>query len=111
MSLAPLQCLLRTSRDRWLSLQDRGVGDFRPPLEERLVLAEPHDGQPAALLLGVFIYWGWESAVNLNEETEGEVTRPLAGLDLWLPCGPCFQSLLLAVLSPRPPHRRWESRA
>ena len=23
-----------------------------------------------ALLLGVFIYWGWESAVNLNEETE-----------------------------------------
>jgi amino acid transporter len=34
-----------------------------------------------ALLLGIFIYWGWESAVNLNEETEGEVTRPgLAGL-------------------------------
>ncbi len=35
----------------------------------------------AALLLGVFIYWGWESAVNLNEETEGSVTAPgLAGL-------------------------------
>ena len=35
----------------------------------------------AAMLLGIFIYWGWESAVNLNEETEGEVTRPgLAGL-------------------------------
>jgi amino acid transporter len=34
-----------------------------------------------ALLLGVFIYWGWESAVNLNEETEGSVTAPgLAGL-------------------------------
>ncbi len=34
-----------------------------------------------ALLLGVFIYWGWESAVNLNEETEGEATAPgLAGL-------------------------------
>jgi amino acid transporter len=34
-----------------------------------------------AMLLGVFIYWGWESAVNLNEETEGDVTRPgLAGL-------------------------------
>jgi amino acid transporter len=34
-----------------------------------------------AMLLGIFIYWGWESAVNLNEETEGEVTRPgLAGL-------------------------------
>jgi amino acid transporter len=34
-----------------------------------------------ALLLGVFIYWGWESAVNLNEETEHSVTAPgLAGL-------------------------------
>lgn len=34
-----------------------------------------------ALLLGVFIYWGWESAVNLNEETENSVTAPgLAGL-------------------------------
>ena len=34
-----------------------------------------------ALLLGVFIYWGWESAVNLNEETDGDVTKPgLAGV-------------------------------
>ena len=34
-----------------------------------------------SLLLGIFIYWGWESAVNLNEETGGDVTRPgLAGL-------------------------------
>ena len=34
-----------------------------------------------AMLLGIFIYWGWESAVNLNEETGGDVTRPgLAGL-------------------------------
>lgn len=34
-----------------------------------------------ALLLGVFIYWGWESAVNLNEETGGNVRAPgLAGL-------------------------------
>lgn len=30
----------------------------------------------AALLLGVFAYWGWESAVNLNEETEGESSTP-----------------------------------
>jgi len=34
-----------------------------------------------AMLLGIFIYWGWESAVNLNEETDGDVNRPgLAGL-------------------------------
>jgi amino acid transporter len=34
-----------------------------------------------ALLIGVFIYWGWESAVNLTEETEDSVRAPgLAGL-------------------------------
>lgn len=26
------------------------------------------------MLVGVFIYWGWESAVNLNEETENSAT-------------------------------------
>jgi amino acid transporter len=30
----------------------------------------------SALLLGVFAYWGWESAVNLNEETEGSSSTP-----------------------------------
>ncbi|MGW1786619.1 APC family permease [Streptomyces sp. NPDC002143] len=30
----------------------------------------------AALLLGVFIYWGWESAVNLTEETEDPASAP-----------------------------------
>ncbi len=28
------------------------------------------------LLTGVFIYWGWESAVNLNEETENSNSSP-----------------------------------
>ncbi|MBT2407802.1 MULTISPECIES: APC family permease [unclassified Streptomyces] len=28
------------------------------------------------LLLGVFIYWGWESAVNLTEEVEHSATAP-----------------------------------
>ncbi|MFC8654362.1 APC family permease [Streptomyces sp. JL1001] len=28
------------------------------------------------LLLGVFIYWGWESAVNLTEETEDSASAP-----------------------------------
>ena len=33
------------------------------------------------LLLGVFIYWGWESAVNLTEETEDSARAPgLAGV-------------------------------
>jgi amino acid transporter len=35
----------------------------------------------SALLLGVFIYWGWESAVNLTEETEdGSHAAGLAGV-------------------------------
>ena len=33
----------------------------------------------AGLLLGVFAYWGWESAVNLTEETDGLRRRPRAG--------------------------------
>jgi amino acid transporter len=32
----------------------------------------------SALLLGVFIYWGWESAVNLTEETQN--SRTTSGL-------------------------------
>jgi amino acid transporter len=30
----------------------------------------------AGLLIGVFIYWGWESAVNLTEETEDSANTP-----------------------------------
>lgn len=30
----------------------------------------------AALLIGVFIYWGWESAVNLTEETTDSTRSP-----------------------------------
>lgn len=30
----------------------------------------------AGLLLGVFAYWGWESAVNLTEETQDSATAP-----------------------------------
>ena len=30
----------------------------------------------AGLLLGVFIYWGWESAVNLTEEVAGSPSAP-----------------------------------
>jgi len=30
----------------------------------------------SALLIGVFIYWGWESAVNLTEETEDSRSSP-----------------------------------
>ena len=34
------------------------------------------DALVLGLLTGVFIYWGWESAVNLNEETEDSDSAP-----------------------------------
>ncbi len=34
------------------------------------------DALVAALLVGVFLYWGWESAVNLTEETEDSRRAP-----------------------------------
>jgi amino acid transporter len=34
------------------------------------------DALISALLIGVFIYWGWESAVNLTEETEDSRRAP-----------------------------------
>lgn len=34
------------------------------------------DALTGGLLLGVFIYWGWESAVNLTEEVEDSATAP-----------------------------------
>jgi amino acid transporter len=37
---------------------------------------DDRDALVAALLIGVFIYWGWESAVNLTEETEDSRSAP-----------------------------------
>jgi amino acid transporter len=43
--------------------------------------APSYSGLLSALLLGVFIYWGWESAVNLTEETkDGSRAAGLAGV-------------------------------
>ena len=37
---------------------------------------ETFDALVLGLLTGVFIYWGWESAVNLNEESESSDSSP-----------------------------------
>jgi amino acid transporter len=43
--------------------------------------APSYSGLLSGVLLGVFIYWGWESAVNLTEETEDSSRAPgLAGV-------------------------------
>ncbi len=40
---------------------------------------DSRDALILGVLTGVFIYWGWESAVNLNEETRGRGLAPRPG--------------------------------
>ena len=57
-------------------------GDARPDsIDPSLSWFNPFDIDSratlvSALLIGVFIYWGWESAVNLTEETEDSRSAP-----------------------------------
>jgi amino acid transporter len=57
------------------------AGSVDPSLSWLNPFAIPTGALAGTMLLAVFIYWGWESAVNLNEETEGDVDKPgLAGV-------------------------------
>ncbi|MGA7396018.1 MAG: APC family permease [Solirubrobacterales bacterium] len=81
MQLGPL--LLFVAVALWKVFADDGIkGSIDPSLSWFNPLAIESSGAlTGALLLGVFIYWGWESAVNLNEETGGDATKPgLAGV-------------------------------
>ena len=51
-------------------------GAVSPTLEWLNPFAAGAAGLSAGLLLGVFAYWGWESAVNLNEETTDSSSTP-----------------------------------
>ena len=51
-------------------------GAQMPTLEWLNPFAVGSAGLSAGLLLGVFAYWGWESAVNLNEETTDSSSTP-----------------------------------
>ncbi|MDQ2700791.1 MAG: APC family permease [Actinomycetota bacterium] len=81
MQLGPL--LLFVGVALWKVFAGDGIeGSIQPNLDWFNPLAIDGGGAlTGGLLLGVFIYWGWESAVNLNEETGGDVTKPgLAGV-------------------------------
>jgi amino acid transporter len=52
------------------------AGAQTPTLEWFNPFAMGSVGLSAGLLLGVFAYWGWESAVNLNEETTDSSSTP-----------------------------------
>ena len=60
----------------------KAVGDTSPlaPIDPSLSWLNPFGAGGAALtsglLLGVFAYWGWESAVNLSEETTDGNSTP-----------------------------------
>lgn len=51
-------------------------GAVTPSLDWLNPFAAGAAGLSAGLLLGVFAYWGWESAVNLNEETTDSASTP-----------------------------------
>jgi amino acid transporter len=54
----------------------------------------------SGLLLGVFIYWGWESCVNLNEETRDSARTPgLAAIASTLILLATYLGVGIAVLS------------
>lgn len=53
------------------------AGSSRPELDWFSPLAGPTTSALiSALLIGVFVYWGWESAVNLTEETRNSARAP-----------------------------------
>ncbi|MGY1742253.1 MULTISPECIES: APC family permease [unclassified Blastococcus] len=61
----------------WQALADDGLaGALTPSLSWLDPFAEGGAALTGGLLLGVFAYWGWESAVNLTEETEDSATAP-----------------------------------
>jgi amino acid transporter len=61
---------------------DAPPGSLQPAVSWFSPLAVPNsEALISGLLIGVFIYWGWESAVNINEETQDSTTAPgLAGI-------------------------------
>jgi amino acid transporter len=60
---------------------DGGPKSIDPELSWLNPFGADYSGLLSGVLLAVFIYWGWESAVNLSEETEDSTRAPgLAGL-------------------------------
>jgi amino acid transporter len=55
---------------------DAAAGAPSPALSWLNPFAEGGAALTGGLLLGVFAYWGWESAVNLTEETEDSESAP-----------------------------------
>ncbi len=64
-----------------LAFGDAGPKSIDPSIGWLNPFDASYSGILSGVLLAVFIYWGWESAVNLSEETEDSARAPgLAGL-------------------------------
>jgi amino acid transporter len=64
-----------------LAIGDTPEGSIDPELSWLSPFGGDYSGLLTGVLLAVFIYWGWESAVNLSEESEDSSRAPgLAGL-------------------------------
>lgn len=64
-----------------IAFADGGPKSIDPELSWLNPFETSYSGLLSGVLLAVFIYWGWESAVNLSEETEDSARAPgLAGL-------------------------------
>ena len=60
---------------------DAPAASIDPELDWLSPFGVEYSGMLTGVLLGVFIYWGWESAVNLSEESRDSSRAPgLAGL-------------------------------
>lgn len=55
---------------------DSSLGAITPSVSWLNPFAAGGAALTSGLLLGVFAYWGWESAVNLTEETEDSASAP-----------------------------------
>jgi amino acid transporter len=82
-----------------------GLNQARPDsLEPSITWLNPFAaggaGLSAGLLLGVFAYWGWESAVNLTEETKDSTEAPgKAGIYSTVILVATYVSTAVAVIS------------
>ena len=64
-----------------IAFGDAGPKSVDPSIGWLNPFGASYSGLLSGVLLAVFIYWGWESAVNLSEETEDSARAPgLAGL-------------------------------
>jgi amino acid transporter len=61
----------------WFGLRDDPEGGVSPSVDMVNIFGfDDRGGLVAAVVLAVFLFWGWESTLAINEETEGAASVP-----------------------------------